>query len=83
MRRKDDIWFEQAERQKRYPKDRIAFIHSAAQDDAYTFQRYKEKRITLDIARAEIARNNYLESVTEEQFLNEFKLCGYTERGRR
>ncbi len=80
MRRKDDIWDEQAERQKRYPKDRIAFIHSAAPYDAYTFQRYKEGRISLATARAEIARNNYLAEVTEEQFLNEFKQCGYAER---
>lgn len=83
MRRKDEIWDEQAERQRHYPKDRIAFIHSAAPYDAYTFQRYKEKRISLTTARAEIARNNYLAEVTEEQFLNEFKLCGYAGKGKK
>lgn len=75
MKRK--IWEKQAERQKNYPADRIAFTPSAASFDCITFQKYKENRITLSQACKEIAANNFLESVTVEQFLNEYRICGY------
>lgn len=73
----DEIWYEQEARQKKYPKDRIAFIHAAAVNDAAVFQRFKEHRMTLLQAMDQIARNNFLKEITEEQFMNEYTICGY------
>lgn len=77
MKRK--IWTDQEARQAKFPPNRIAFYQSesVAAMDAAIFQRYKEKRITLTVARYSIASNNFLSEVTEEQFLNEFEICGY------
>lgn len=77
MRHKDEIWYEQEARQKKYPPDRIAFIPAAAMQDAATFQRYKEKKITMLQAMDEIAKHNFLKRITEEQFMNEYEICGY------
>ena len=76
---KKKVWLEQAARQEKFPKNRIAFYPSenVASLDASIFQRYKEKRITLTVARNCIASNNFLEEVTEEQFMNEYRICGY------
>lgn len=77
MRHVDEIWYEQEARQKKYPPDRIAFIPAAAMQDAATFQRYKEKKITLLQAMEEIAKHNFLKKITEEQFMNEYRIIGY------
>lgn len=77
MRHVDEIWYEQEARQKKYPKDRIAFIPAAAMQDATTFQRYKEKKITLFQAMEQIAKHNFLKKITEEQFMNEYRIIGY------
>lgn len=74
----DEIWYEQEARQKKYPKDRIAFIHAAASNDAAVFQRFKDHRMTLLQAMDQIAKNNFLKSITEEQFMTEYRICGYT-----
>lgn len=82
MRQTDEIWDSQKLRAAKFPKDRIAFmrgVESIATKDAAVFQRYKSGVTPLFLARLEIAKNNYLWDVTEEQFLNEFKLCGYAE----
>ncbi len=70
----------QKARQERFPHDRIAFYtsESIAARDACIFQKYKERSISLGMAMSSIASNNYLQNITEEQFMNEFKLCGYT-----
>lgn len=77
MRHVDEIWYEQEARQKKYPPDRIAFIPAAATQDAATFQRYKEKKITLLQAMDQIAKHNFLKKITEEQFLSEYNIIGY------
>lgn len=71
---------EQKARQNRFPHDRIAFYSSegTAARDACIFQKYKERSISLGMAISSIASNNYLQNITEEQFMNELKLCGYT-----
>lgn len=78
MRHNDDIWADQKVRQEKFPKDRIAFMHSefTAKQDAKTFQRYKEGRLTLLQAISEMEQNNYLD-ITVEQFMNEYEICGY------
>lgn len=77
-RHTDEIWYEQEARQKKYPPDRIAFIHAAAANDSTVFQRFKEHRMTLLQAMDQIAKNNFLKKITEEQFMNEYRICGYT-----
>lgn len=77
MRHVDEIWYEQEARQKKYPPDRIAFIPAAAMQDAATFQKYKEKKLTLLQAMEQIAKHNFLKRITEEQFMNEYRIIGY------
>lgn len=78
--RQNDVWSAQKLRAAKFPKDRIAFVRGVegiAYKDAAVFQRYKSGVTPLIIARLEIAKNNYLWDVTEEQFLNEYRICGY------
>lgn len=69
----------QARRAKLFPPDRIAFMSlnwERAHTDVSIFKSYAKKEIPLQIAIAAMERNNYV-SITEEQFLNEFRLLGY------
>ena len=72
----------QAKRSLRFPEDRIAFRpgQTVASADREVFQAYADRRMSLKQAIFHIRMNNSLEEVTEEQFLNEFKICGYTRR---
>lgn len=72
----------QAKRSLRFPEDRIAFRpgQTVAAADREVFQAYADRQITLKQAIFRMRNNNSLEEVTEEQFLNEFKICGYTRR---
>lgn len=79
--------YEQAEqelRQKKFPPDRIAFLGTdvAATNDKMTFRLFHSGEITLREACMRIAEANFLQEVTEEQFLNEAKLLGYARRRR-
>lgn len=69
----------QKKRVNRYPANRIPFlgIESAADADKATFKAYRYGYISLTSACERIARSNYLPAVTEEQFLNEYRICGY------
>ena len=76
----DELKDEQKIRATLFPRDRIAFVKGnfhKASEDAMTFWQYKIGKIPLIIARIRIADNNYLPEVTEEQFMNEYRLCGY------
>lgn len=79
-RRDDGMRFAQADRAQRWPKDRIAFLRhnaDAARMDVQTFRDYQQGYITLEKAMAQIQMNNYLPEVTREQFLNEYRICGW------
>ena len=69
----------QKNRLYKYPIDRIPFLgnDTAADSDKATFKAYHEGVISLKSACERIAKANYLESVTETQFLNEYHICGY------
>lgn len=66
-------------REQLFPKDRIAFYNSqtAVREDIATFKYYAEGAITLQMACERIRKHNYLTRVTTEQFLNEYRICGY------
>ena len=64
----------------RFPSDRIPFLKGnerVANEDRHVFVLYKHGEISLAMACFRIANNNYLDNVTREQFLNEYKICGY------
>lgn len=67
------------ERIKKYPIDRVAFVHSesTAADDKETFRLYKQGQISLALACLRMAENNGLPFVTREQFLNEYEIIGW------
>lgn len=69
----------QWDRQKKFPKDRICFRHGeeVANFDKSIFREYMEGRISVEHACEQIAENNYLFEVTEEQFFNELLICGW------
>ena len=62
---------DQEERQSYYPKDRIAFTFRAASDDLQSLKAWAEGRITFDLLRAAIARNNYLDNYFENGMIPE------------
>lgn len=70
----------QLTRSEKFPEDRIPFVRDndmiAAMDQAI-FQRYHDRQISLEMACKEIAKNNYLDMVTPEQFLNEYRIIGF------
>ena len=66
-------------RMEKFPPDRIAFYSSvdSAQRDASTFRSFSTGHLPISIAIEWIRRNNHLPYVTERQFLNEYRICGY------
>ena len=84
----------QADRQMKFPEDRIALLkgsETAADADKIVLNDwfkhgrwrkgnayYAAKKKAMDA----IAKNNYLDEVTEEQFDNLCRMCGYWEEGR-
>ena len=70
---------DQRARSRNFPKDRICFFPSetAARSDVAVFNKYIEYKITKAQAMKEIAANNYLAEITEEQFINELILLGW------
>ena len=77
--KKDTRYANQRLRQLNYPKDRICFLSNdtAAKKDLTVFNKYYDGKITKWDAMREIAKNNCLESITEEQFITELILLGY------
>ena len=69
----------QSERFTKFPDDRIAFLpsESIAQKDASVFEMYSQGQISIGAAIEMIRKNNQLPVVTREQFLNEYRICGY------
>lgn len=74
----------QAFRQSKYPEDRIALLPSAADLDKtvlyrwWKYDKWKENHKELkEKAMKEIAVNNCLEEVTEEQFDTLCRITGY------
>lgn len=72
-----DLEVMQQQRQKLFPKDRIAFVKSSVYEDIKTFENYNSGFISLEEACEEIAYHNHLPGVTPEQFLNERRICGW------
>lgn len=67
----------QKERALSFPKDRIPFYWRAAAEDQRTFMAIIERRMTLSEGCAAIARANFLDYVSEDQLINEMKICGW------
>lgn len=72
-----DLEVKQQQRQKLFPKDRIAFVRSSVYEDIKTFENYNSGFISLEEAYDQIAAHNYLSGITPEQFLNERRICGW------
>lgn len=68
---RETIRAEQEARQALFPKDRIAFTFRAASDDLTALKSWAEGRITFDLLRATIARNNYLDRYFENGMIPE------------
>ena len=66
-------------RQTFFPKDRIAFFNSikAVNADMVAFGLYANGALTAKGLAMKLAKNNYLESVTEEQAVNEARMLGW------
>lgn len=72
----------QKARQKKFPLDRICFMHGElyANEDVRIIKQYRLKEITMDQACRAIAQNNYLTNVTRDQFKNMLHILGYDRR---
>lgn len=70
---------EQELRLSYFPKDRIPFWSSqtSASEDVKVFKDYHDGKITLGVAKERIARNNYLYTITDEQFFGEYHNLGW------
>ncbi len=77
--KKDEEYYKQLIKLQSYPEDRICFRHSRtiAKMDAAVFNKYINKKITKDQAKAEVARNNCLDLITDEQWFNTLHMLGY------
>ena len=85
MRYSDNIYDVQKERSLIFPPDRIAFLSNidyVARMDKATFEAYRNKQITITEACRQIASNNNLSEVSQEAFLNEFRMLGYAYYGK-
>ena len=83
------IYEHQANRQRGLPEDRIAFLgnnDTAAEADKAVFTdwykhgRWKkgvERKLALQKAMRQIAENNYLDEITEDQFFTALEILGY------
>ena len=58
-------------------QDLLLPSETAARSDVAVFNKYIEYKITKAQAMKEIAANNYLAEITEEQFINELILLGW------
>lgn len=72
-----DLEVKQQQRQKLFPKDRVAFVRSSVYEDIKTFENYNSGFISLEEACDDIAKHNYLPEITPDQFLNERRICGW------
>ena len=77
--KKDTRYANQRLRQLNYPKDRICFLSTdtAAKNDLTIFGKYDKGEITKWDAMRAIAKNNCLDSITDEQFVTELILLGW------
>ena len=73
------LYEEQAFRQRKFPSDRICFYTSAnsAQKDQSDMADWKNGYITLQMLCVRLAKNNFLEEVTEQQALKALKDLGW------
>lgn len=80
---RETIRAEQEARQDNFPPDRIAFTFRAATDDVTAFKAWAEGRITFDLLRAQVARNNFLDKyfpngmVPEDMMRSELRHTGW------
>ena len=74
---------EQAKRQKKFPKDRIAFLPIGAVQDCISLKYFAKGEISFDRLCSNIAYNNYLEEyfpdgkIPKDMMENELKLMGW------
>lgn len=87
MNNREQNRFEQSIRQAQFPIDRIAFYRSAAAADNSALNTYEsDPNTSFDWLRAQIARNNYLDSyfangmIPEGMMKNEMTLLGWRYR---
>lgn len=76
---RETVFKRQAERQKKYPKDRICFHPSeyVANRDIKNFRAFYHGDISIyDLCRI-TADSNYLRYVNETQMINELKMIGW------
>ena len=78
--RKNEMLYAQHRRMLNFPCDRVPFLkgsdHAARLDKIVLTAWYKGKMSSED-AREAIAKNNYLDEVTKEQFDTLCRMCGY------
>ncbi|MBR2256837.1 MAG: hypothetical protein IJ899_05735 [Blautia sp.] len=76
-----DLWNYQADRQMKYPEDRICFLDSrqAADRDKSVMIAYADGKIRKKTALKMLAESNYLDEISDIQLETEMKLLGYRE----
>lgn len=76
-----DLWNYQADRQMKYPEDRICFLDSrqAAERDKSVMIAYAGGKILKSTAQKKLAESNYLDEISDIQLETEMKLLGYRE----
>lgn len=69
----------QKERAARFPKDRIPFYSSSSSAvmDQRIFTAYANGELTKRQAMERMAKNNFLDEITELQFMTEYRALGY------
>lgn len=74
-----DLWNYQADRQMKYPEDRICFLDSrqAADRDKSVMIAYADGKIRKKKALKMLAESNYLDEITSVQLETEMRLLGY------
>lgn len=75
----------QEEKQKRMPKDRIAFRPEAATEDMVNFKAYSNGDMSLQtlckyVAKANLLDGIFPDGIPEEMMLNELRLTGWDRR---
>jgi hypothetical protein len=73
---------EQKARLKYFPIDRIPFYAYSLDKDTSQLAAYKNRKITLDELRENIARNNYLdkEDITELRIMTLLRFTGWEQK---
>lgn len=77
--RNEEIYQEQKKRQAKFPKDRICYcrLPTSAMEDQRSMRSFARGEITLKTLCIQLAWNNYLDYVSEEQAWKALRESGY------